>query len=74
MFVRPTSHIRALPLIRAHRGLEEVRSGESRCIAQSCRIDKVGACLEIPGGTAHRTVFADGPVSTRDRVLLATAN
>jgi hypothetical protein len=54
MFVRPTSHSRAFPLIRAHRGLEEVRSGESRCIAQSCRIDKVGACLEIPGGTAHR--------------------
>ena len=59
-------------MIRAHRGLEEIR--QSRCIAQSCRIDKVGACLEIPGGTAHRTVFADGPVSTRDRVLFATAN
>ena len=25
-------------------------------------IDEVGACLGIPGITAHRTVFADGPV------------
>ena len=24
--------------------------------------DEVGACLGIPGITAHRTVFADGPV------------
>ena len=25
--------------------------------------DEVGACLGIPGITAHRTVFADGPVT-----------
>ena len=27
--------------------------------------DEVGACLGIPGITAHRTVFADGPVAGR---------
>jgi len=27
--------------------------------------DEVGACLGIPGITAHRTVFADGPVTGR---------
>ncbi|NIZ92839.1 NADPH:quinone reductase [Kineococcus rubinsiae] len=27
--------------------------------------DEVGACLGIPGTTAHRTVFADGPVAGR---------
>jgi NADPH:quinone reductase len=31
--------------------------------------DQTGACLGIPGITAHRAVFADGPVSGQ-RVLV----
>jgi NADPH2:quinone reductase len=44
--------------------------------------DELGACLGIPGITAHRAVFADGPVADRtvlvhcdhqvDRCLLCT--
>ncbi len=35
--------------------------------------DELGACLGIPGITAHRAVFADGPVAANDAVIAAYA-